>query len=268
MKLVITRWILAGLPPGDYDWNDLAERSAAGFREALYEEQKKQVIDPECGPFAIELEKAFQANDALWEGFSRKENTLKTAAVVATSGVVVSTVLGAVEEVQHNLDFFPAASGVVALSVITSVWLGVKAHQQPRWDQAIALELTLDAARDWLRDVHAGNLDPAQARQLLRDRVTPRLADWDVPMLIAVLNRIADQIEDRASCLASFDERRLGESFARAAELLSIPDLDLPASRQSSATVQIPIEGPRPNTGAPGMSSTPPPRLEGPVPGE
>jgi hypothetical protein len=117
MQSVITRWIMSGLPPGDYDWKDLAERSAAGFRDALYEEQKRGVIDTECAAFAIQLEKAFQENDELWEGFSKRSEVRKTAAVVATGGVVVSTVLGSVGEIQHNLDFIPGASGVLGLSV-------------------------------------------------------------------------------------------------------------------------------------------------------
>jgi len=243
MQPVITRWIMAGLPPGDYDWRDLAERSAAGFRDALYEEQKKEVIDTECGALAIQLEKAFQENDALREGFSKKEEVRKTAAVVATSGVVVSTVLGTVGEIQHNMDFIPGGSGVLGLSVIAAVWLGVRAHQQPRWDQAAALELTLDTARDWVRDVHARKLDPVQARQLLRDRVTPRLANWDVPMLDAVLCRIADLVEDRACGRASFNELRLSELFAQAAKLLSVSiDLDLPAGGQLPAKTSIAIE--------------------------
>ena len=172
-------------------------------RQALYAEQIRPVIEPVCRTQAIELEKAFQANDALWATFSQKTEARRTAATVAPSGLVASGVLGALEQIQHNLDFIPATGGVLGLSVIAAVSLGARAHQQPRWDQAAGLELTLDAARDWLREVHAGHLDPARARQMLRDRVTPRLADWDVHILDAVLYRIADQLEDRASGRAS-----------------------------------------------------------------
>jgi hypothetical protein len=267
MQQVITRWILAGLPTGDYDWSDLAERSAAGFREALWAGQKDRLIEPECLAFAIELEKAFQENDALNESFSQKKETRKATIVAGISGFVISGILGTVGEVQHIPDALPAAGGVLGLSLIATIWLGVRAHQQPRWDQAAALELALDTARDWLCDVHAGNLKPTEARQLLDERVTPRLADWDVPIMDALLRRIADQIDDRASCRVSFNERRLNELFAQAAQLLSMShELDPPSSRQSPDMSLIPI-APIPSPDASAQAYLPTPAsLEAPVP--
>jgi hypothetical protein len=253
MQNVIIRWIKAGLPPGDYNWNDLAERSAEGFRRALYEEQQKEVVDSECAAFAIELEKAFQENDVLWEAFSQKQDNVKEAAITGVGGAIISGILGTVGEVQYNSDLLAAAGGILGLSLITAIWLGAKAHQKPRWDQAAALEFALDTARDWLRDVYTRNLDLNQAQQLLRERVVPRLADWDVPVLIAILYRIVDQLEDRARMFKqiedgtrfqyNFSDHRLDELFVQAAQLLSrAPDMGVPASRQSLDMVPVPIQ--------------------------
>jgi hypothetical protein len=74
----------------------------------------------------------------------------------------------------------------------------MKGHQHPRLDQAAALEVGLDTARDWVAAVKEGELDSKQTHQFLHERVVPRLRDWDIPALVAVLSRIADQIEDRA----------------------------------------------------------------------
>lgn len=227
MQQVVTRWIKAGLPPGDYDWNDLAERSAAEFREALYEELRKPVIDPSCAAFAIELENAFQKNDRLWRRFfpKRKTDTIKSVSTVAICGLI-----SVIEEAHHNLDHRQIA-GAIGFSLITVMWLNIKDHQHSRLDQVVALEVGLDAARDWLTAVKGGELDSEQAHQLLYERVVPRLANWDVPALVALLCRIGDEIEDRAYGRATYDEHQLQELYAEATLLLSkTAELDPPSA--------------------------------------
>ena len=81
-------------------------------RQALYAEQIRPVIEPVCRTQAIELEKAFQANDALWATFSQKTEARRTAATVAPSGLVASGVLGALEqETAAELAEFNAEAG-------------------------------------------------------------------------------------------------------------------------------------------------------------
>jgi hypothetical protein len=222
MQEVIARWIRAGLPTGEYDWKDLSERVAAGFRRALYAEDQTGT-KPECLKFANELEAAFQASDALWQVYDDKAQPRKAAVVVAAGGAVATAVLSALDVVEHNMDLLTGAGGVAGLSLIAVVWLAVRAHKEPRWDQAAALDLTLDTARDWLRDVREGNLKAMEARRLLCERVIPRLADWDVPVLVALLYRIADLVEDRELCRSSFTERQLEDLFRQAATLLQSP---------------------------------------------
>lgn len=240
MQEVIARWIRAGLPPGEYDWRDLSERVAAGFRSALYAEHQTGT-EPECLKFANELETKFQANDALWRVYDEKAQPRKAATVVAAGGVVTTTVLSALDLVDHNIDLLTGAGGVAGLSLIAVVWLAVRAHKEPRWDQAAALDLTLDTARDWLRNVREGHLKSVEARKLLCERVIPRLADWDVPVLVALLYRIADLVEDRELCRSSFTERQLEDLFRQATTLLQSPhQVDWAHKREITASNPVP----------------------------
>jgi hypothetical protein len=230
MQQVIAGWIRAGLPTGFDDWKDFAERAAAGFRRALYAAHEPGA-KLKCLEFAKELETKFQETDALYKVYDEQERTRKVAAVVAATGTAGTAALGIFEAVEQSTALLPATGGVAGAALLTSAAILYRARKEARWDQAAARAIRLDTARDWLRDVREGNLKAAEARELLRNRVMPRLADCDVPVLVALLDRIADLVEDRAASRSSFSDhqleryaaavRQLEDLFRQAAALLS-----------------------------------------------
>jgi hypothetical protein len=207
MQQVIAGWIRAGLPTDFDNWRDFADRAAAGFRHALWAAHEPEA-KVECLEFAKELETKFQATDALYKVYDEQQRTRKAAVVVTAAGGVGTAGLGIFEAVEQNIHLLPAPLAVAGATVIASSAIWYRAHKEAPWDQAAARAITLDSARDWLRDVREGNLKAAEAREVLRDRVMPRLADWDVPVLAALLERIADLVEDQAAGRSSFSDHR------------------------------------------------------------